>query len=121
MQPSALPLPPTSPSLSDGNTRPYFLWWTDATVADLRVHLADPSPEARAHWLGAAIRREMEAAGNGIGMADYLVAGVCLAHRGVGPAHPQPRPLRAHARPDHQRALSRPTRDQVDAAGPSEG
>jgi hypothetical protein len=56
MQPSALPLPPTSPSLSDGNTRPYFLWWTDATVADLRVHLADPSPEVRAYWLGALLR-----------------------------------------------------------------
>ncbi|MGB8294918.1 MAG: type II toxin-antitoxin system VapC family toxin, partial [Polyangia bacterium] len=31
----------------------------------------------------AAIRRELEAAGNGIAMADYLVAGVCLAHHGV--------------------------------------
>ena len=31
----------------------------------------------------AAIRRELETAGNGIGMADYLVAGVCLAHDGV--------------------------------------
>jgi hypothetical protein len=56
MQPSALPLPPTSPSLFDGNTRPYFLWWTDATVADLRVHLADPSPEVRAYWMGALLR-----------------------------------------------------------------
>jgi tRNA(fMet)-specific endonuclease VapC len=39
------------------------------------------TPAASEH--AAAIRRELEAAGNGIGMADYLVAGVCLAHRGV--------------------------------------
>ncbi len=56
MLPSELPLPPTSPSLLDGNTRPYFLWWTDATVADLRAHLADPSPEVRAYWMGALLR-----------------------------------------------------------------
>jgi tRNA(fMet)-specific endonuclease VapC len=31
----------------------------------------------------AAIRRELEAAGHGIGMADYLIAGVCLDHDGV--------------------------------------
>lgn len=31
----------------------------------------------------AAIRRELETAGHGIGMADYLIAGVCLAHDGV--------------------------------------
>jgi tRNA(fMet)-specific endonuclease VapC len=31
----------------------------------------------------AAARRELERAGRGIGMADYLIAGVCLAHRGI--------------------------------------
>jgi tRNA(fMet)-specific endonuclease VapC len=31
----------------------------------------------------AAIRRELEVAGHGIGMADCLIAGVCLAHDGV--------------------------------------
>ena len=40
MLPSELPLPPTSPSLLDGNTRPYFLWWT----------------EVRAYWMGALLR-----------------------------------------------------------------
>jgi predicted nucleic acid-binding protein len=31
----------------------------------------------------AAIRRVLEAEGHGIGMADYLIAGVCLARDGV--------------------------------------
>jgi hypothetical protein len=42
--------------LLDGPTRPYFLWWTDATVADLRARLADPDPERRAYWMGALLR-----------------------------------------------------------------
>jgi hypothetical protein len=49
-------LPPTSPALLEDATRPYFLWWTDATVADLRGHLRDPDPEHRAYWLGALLR-----------------------------------------------------------------
>ena len=49
-------LPPTSPSLLEGWTRPYFLWWTDATVADLRARLDDPDPAVRAYWLGALLR-----------------------------------------------------------------
>ena len=48
--------PPTSPDLEHPDTRPYFLWWTDATVADLRAHLADPDPARRAYWLGALLR-----------------------------------------------------------------
>ncbi len=36
--------------------------------------------ETRAAELAASTRRELEARGNGIGMADYLIAGVCLAH-----------------------------------------
>jgi hypothetical protein len=42
--------------LLDPSTRPYFLWWTDATVADLRRHLADPDLELRAYWLAALLR-----------------------------------------------------------------
>ncbi len=36
--------------------------------------------EARAAELAARTRRDLEARGSGIGMADYLIAGVCLAH-----------------------------------------
>ena len=49
-------LPPTDPALRDPGTRPYFLWWTDATVADLRRHLASDAPAERAYWLGALLR-----------------------------------------------------------------
>ena len=51
-----MPLPPTSPDLSNPATRPYFLWWVDATVGDLRRHLASPDPDERAYWLGALLR-----------------------------------------------------------------
>ena len=50
------PLPPTSQSLMDDSHRPYFLWWTTATVADLRARLADADPEVRAYWMGALLR-----------------------------------------------------------------
>ncbi len=49
-------LPPTSTELQDPGHKPYFLWWTDATVGDLRVHLDSPDPEERAYWLGALLR-----------------------------------------------------------------
>lgn len=49
-------LPPTSRELTDSGHRPYFLWWTDATVADLRARLADPDPDVRAYWMGALLR-----------------------------------------------------------------
>lgn len=49
-------LPPTSELLRDDATRPYFLWWVDATVGDLHRDLADPDPEVRAYWLGALLR-----------------------------------------------------------------
>lgn len=49
-------LPPTSADLSRDETRPYFLWWLDATVGDLRAGLADPDPDKRAYWLGALLR-----------------------------------------------------------------
>jgi hypothetical protein len=42
--------------LLDPKARPYFLWWTDATVADLRAHLASANTEERAYWMGALLR-----------------------------------------------------------------
>ncbi|MBI4614202.1 MAG: hypothetical protein HY720_11375 [Planctomycetes bacterium] len=49
-------LPPTSPDLLRDDARPYFLWWLDATVADLRAALGDPDPARRAYWMGALLR-----------------------------------------------------------------
>lgn len=49
-------LPPTSEDLRDDDTRPYFLWWTDATVGDLRAHLRAPDSRGRAYWMGALLR-----------------------------------------------------------------
>ena len=49
-------LPPTSPALLDETTKPYFLWWTDATVGQLKEHLRSPDPEERAYWMGALLR-----------------------------------------------------------------
>ena len=49
-------LPITTPSLERDDARPYFLWWTDATVADLRAHLRSPDPDERAYWMGALLR-----------------------------------------------------------------
>lgn len=49
-------LPPTSPDLLQPTTRPYFLWWLDATVADLRAALAADDPNTRGYFLGALLR-----------------------------------------------------------------
>ena len=49
-------LPPTSDLLRDDSHRPYFLWWTDATVGDLRAHLRNPDHGVRAYWMGALLR-----------------------------------------------------------------
>jgi hypothetical protein len=49
-------LPPTSASLFDEEARPYFLWWTQATVGELKRHLRSPNVEERAYWLGALLR-----------------------------------------------------------------
>jgi hypothetical protein len=54
--PMPLVLPPTSADLTDPSCRPYFLWWTDATVADLRRHLSSVDAEERAYWTGALLR-----------------------------------------------------------------
>jgi len=50
------PLPPTRPDLLEPSTRPYFLWWTDATVADLLRHLASTDAAERAYWTAALLR-----------------------------------------------------------------
>jgi tRNA(fMet)-specific endonuclease VapC len=39
--------------------------------------------ETKAADLAARTRLDLEAQGKGIGMADYLIAGVCLAHGGT--------------------------------------
>lgn len=49
-------LGPTTPELLRDDARPYFLFWTDATVADLRRHLAASDPEEQAYWMGALLR-----------------------------------------------------------------
>lgn len=49
-------LPPTTEALLDYTTRPYFLWWTAATVGQLKEHLASADPEERAYWMGALLR-----------------------------------------------------------------
>jgi hypothetical protein len=49
-------LPPTCSDLADAAACPYFLWWTDVTVGDLRGLLASPDPETRAYWMGALLR-----------------------------------------------------------------
>jgi hypothetical protein len=36
--------------------RPYFLWWTDLSVATLTQRLHDPDLNVRAYWLGALLR-----------------------------------------------------------------
>ncbi len=49
-------LPPTTDSLLDDDARPYFLWWTDATVGAFKEHLRSRDPEERAYWMGALLR-----------------------------------------------------------------
>ena len=49
-------LPPTSASLLDDAARPYFLWWTNSTVGELKARLQSPDLEQRAYWLGALLR-----------------------------------------------------------------
>ncbi len=49
-------LPPTTATLLDDDARPYFLWWTDATVGSFKKHLESRDPEQRAYWMGALLR-----------------------------------------------------------------
>ena len=53
---STRPLPPTSESLLNDETRPYFLWWTDVTVGGLKQRLASDDLEIKAYWMGALLR-----------------------------------------------------------------
>ena len=50
------PLPPTSAEVTVAEARPYFLWWTDCTVAGFRAHLASTDPDEVAYGLGALLR-----------------------------------------------------------------
>ena len=50
------PLPPTSAEVLCDEARPYFLWWTDVTVGDLRRLLRHPDAERRAYWTAALLR-----------------------------------------------------------------
>jgi hypothetical protein len=56
MPPRSERLPPTGESIHDPDAKPYFLWWLDATIGDLRAGLADPDPVKRGYWLGALLR-----------------------------------------------------------------
>jgi hypothetical protein len=49
-------LPPTTTALLDDGARPYFLWWTTATVGQLKDYLGSPDPEERAYWMAALLR-----------------------------------------------------------------
>jgi hypothetical protein len=49
-------LPPTSPDLLRDETQPYFLWWTDATIGELRGHLGSSDADEQAYWMGAPLR-----------------------------------------------------------------
>ena len=49
-------LPPTTPDIERGNARPYFLWWSDITVAELRRRLEAPDRNERVYWMGALLR-----------------------------------------------------------------
>lgn len=49
-------LGPTSETLRDDDARPYFVWWVDCTIGELKAHLADPDVEQRAYWLGVVLR-----------------------------------------------------------------
>ncbi len=49
-------LPPTSPDLLKGQTRPYFLWWSDTTVDEFRRLLRADDLDVRAYWMGAMLR-----------------------------------------------------------------
>lgn len=49
-------LGPTTEDLLRDDARPYFLFWTDVTVADFRKYLASPDLEERAYWMGALLR-----------------------------------------------------------------
>jgi len=54
--PPAGRLPPTTAALLADIARPYFRWWTDTTVGQLKKCLLSSDPEERAYWMGALLR-----------------------------------------------------------------
>ena len=49
-------LPPTMPELSLPDARPYFVWSTQMTVAQLHSALKSPDLDVRAYWMGTLLR-----------------------------------------------------------------
>lgn len=49
-------LPPTSLTLFDDDSHPYFLWWADVSVGTFRRLLGSADAETRAYWMGALLR-----------------------------------------------------------------
>ncbi len=49
-------LGPTTSTLLDPASRPYFLWWSEVTVGQLRELLSSSDEETKAYWLGALLR-----------------------------------------------------------------
>lgn len=49
-------LGPTRADLLDPSARPYFLWWTELTVAAFRERLAAGPEDERAYWMAALLR-----------------------------------------------------------------
>lgn len=43
--------------LCDARGRPYFLWDSDVTLAELRAHLASADDDRRAYWLAKLMRQ----------------------------------------------------------------
>jgi hypothetical protein len=56
VQRTATALRPTSDDVVRDDARPYFLWWTDLTVAELRRQLRHEDLAVRAYWMGALMR-----------------------------------------------------------------
>jgi hypothetical protein len=49
-------LPPATTDLLDDAAHPYFLWWSDVTVGELKRLLRSPDIEERAYGTGALLR-----------------------------------------------------------------
>jgi len=56
MEKSVAALHPTSDDVVRDDARPYFLWWTDLTVAELRRQLQHEDRAVRSYWMGALLR-----------------------------------------------------------------
>lgn len=49
-------LPPTTADLLDDASRPYFIWWAEVTVGELRRRIGDRKDPTSDYWLGAVLR-----------------------------------------------------------------